>query len=95
MQMSADFPTERATGLMTTMGKHFGHKIPVILADDHAILTFEMGTARIAATADGLHLVLDASDAEAMESLRDVIERHLLRFAQRDDPAPLAWSPPA
>lgn len=95
MQMTADFPTERATGLMITMGKHFGHKIPVTLADDHAILTFEMGTAHIAPTADGLHLVLNAGDAEAMESLRDVVERHLLRFAQRDEPAPLAWSAPA
>lgn len=95
MQMTADFATERATGLMTTMGKHFGHKIPVTMAEDHVILGFEMGEARIAATAEGLHLSLQGSDAEALERLRGVVESHLLRFAQRDDPAPLAWSAPA
>ncbi|WP_378947129.1 DUF2218 domain-containing protein [Paracoccus sp. R86501] len=95
MQMTADFATERATGLMTTMGKHFGHKIPVTMADDHVILGFEMGDARIATTTEGLHLSLQGSDAEALERLRGVVESHLLRFAQRDDPAPLAWSAPA
>lgn len=95
MQMTADFATERATGLMTTMGKHFGHKIPVTMADDYVILGFEMGEARIDTTAEGLHLSLQGSDAEALERLRGVVESHLLRFAQRDDPAPLAWSAPA
>ena len=95
MQMTADFATARAKGLMTTMGKHFGHKIPVTMADNHVILGFEMGEARITTIAEGLHLSLQGSDAGALERLRSVVERHLLRFAQRDDPAPLAWSAPA
>ena len=92
MQMTADFATERATGLMTTMGKHFGHKIPVTMADDHVILDFEMGRAHIAPDDQGLHLSLQGDDAQSLERLREVVESHLLRFAQRDDPAPLTWS---
>ncbi|MDN5567874.1 MAG: DUF2218 domain-containing protein [Paracoccus sp. (in: a-proteobacteria)] len=95
MQMTADFATERAAALMGTMGKHFGHKIPVTTADDHVILQFGMGDARISTVPNGLHLSLEAADPEAMESLLGVVESHLLRFAHREDPAPLAWSAPA
>nr|WP_111299499.1 DUF2218 domain-containing protein [Paracoccus saliphilus] len=92
MQMTADFPTERASGLLATLSKHFAHKIDVTTEDDHANLHFEMGVARIAVAPQGLHLVLDASNPDGMEQLRDVVESHLLRFAHREDPAPLAWS---
>lgn len=95
MLMTADFTTDRATALMGTMGKHFGHKIPVTVEDDHVILQFEMGDARIQANADSLHLALEGRDAAGLEALRGVVESHLMRFAQRDDPQPLAWSTPA
>ncbi|WP_265502013.1 DUF2218 domain-containing protein [Paracoccus beibuensis] len=95
MQMTADFPTARGQALMGTTAKHFGHKIPVTLTDAHAQLQFEMGEAQIAVTPAGLHLALSASDADRMERLRDVLERHLLRFAHREDPAPLTWTPEA
>lgn len=93
MQMTADFPTERAQALLGTMAKHFGHKIPVSLEDDRAELRFEMGVADIAVTPSGLRLELSAQGAEPLERLRGVVESHLLRFAHREDPAPLAWSP--
>ncbi len=95
MRMTADFPTARAAALMGTMAKHFGHKIPVTQDDRHAVLTFEMGQARIEAQHASLHLALEAADPDALERLRAVIESHLLRFAHRDDPAPLAWTPSA
>ncbi|WP_405403234.1 DUF2218 domain-containing protein [Paracoccus sp. Ld10] len=95
MRMTADFPTARAAALTGTMAKHFGHKIPVSQGDSHAVLTFEMGVARIEARDASLHLELDGADAPAMERLREVVESHLLRFAHREDPAPLSWTPPA
>lgn len=95
MRMTADFPTARAAALTGTMAKHFGHKIPVTQDDRHAVLTFEMGVARIEAQDASLHLTLEAADAGALERLREVIESHLLRFAHREDPAPLSWTPPA
>lgn len=50
MRMTADFPTARAAALTGTMAKHFGHKIPVTHDDRLAVLTFEMGVARIEAS---------------------------------------------
>lgn len=91
MQMTATLPTARAPALMGTMAKHFGHKIPVEVADDHAVLRFEMGEARLAARADQLDLALQSADAAALERLCEVVESHLMRFAHREDPAPLVW----
>jgi len=92
MLMTADFATERATALMGTLGKHFGHKIPVQIADDKVLLQFEMGEATLTTTPTGLHLVLEGADDAQLERLRDVVESHLLRFAHREDPAPLTWT---
>lgn len=95
MRLTADFPTARAAALMGTMAKHFGHKIPVTQEGDLAVLRFEMGEAHLQASPERLHLALEAADDEAAERLRGVVESHLLRFAQRDDPAPLDWAPAA
>lgn len=95
MRMTADFPTARAAALTGTMAKHFGHKIPVTHDDRLAVLTFEMGVARIVAQDASLRLTLEAADTESLEGLRAVIESHLMRFAHREEPAPPAWTPPA
>ncbi|WP_410218066.1 DUF2218 domain-containing protein [Paracoccus sp. (in: a-proteobacteria)] len=92
MQMTASFPTMRASALLGTMSKHFAHKITVIEEEDCSTLHFEMGEAGISVTPEGLHLTLNALDPDAMERLRGVVEGHLLRFAHREDPAPLAWT---
>ncbi|WP_169308756.1 DUF2218 domain-containing protein [Paracoccus gahaiensis] len=93
MRMTADFPTSRGPALMGTMAKHFGHKIPVAVDDRQAVLGFPMGDAQIDLRDGALRLALQASDAEALERLRDVVERHLLRFAHREDPGALTWQP--
>ena len=95
MRMTADFLTARAAALTGTMAKHFGHKIPVTHDDRLAVLTFEMGVARIEAQDASLRLALEAPDTESLERLRAVIESHLMRFAHREEPAPPAWTPPA
>lgn len=95
MQMTADFPTARAAALMGTMAKHFGHKLSVTVQDDQARLDFPMGQASLRAADDALHLAVQAQDQAGLDRLRDVIESHLMRFAHRDDPAPLVWSPTA
>ena len=94
MQSSADFPTTRGLQLMQTLAKHFGHKIPVRTGDDHAEISFDFGDARIGITDSGLHLQATGRDTEAVQRVADVLGRHLLRFAHREDPQPLEWSLP-
>lgn len=91
MQITATFPTERGPALMGTMAKHFGHKIPVETTQTEARLQFPSGTATIALIPTGLHLAVETPDAAPLETLRGVVESHLLRFAHREDPQPLDW----
>ena len=93
MQITATFPTERGPALMGTMAKHFGHKIQVETSDTQARLHFAAGTATIALIPTGLHLAVETPEAEPLDTLRGVVESHLLRFAHREDPQPLDWQP--
>lgn len=95
MTICADFPTDRAGALMGTMSKHFAHKITVTSQADRCLLHFPDGLATIYATETGLRLIVEGSPAETRDRLRDILESHLLRFAHRQNPAPLTWTPDA
>jgi uncharacterized protein len=93
MKTNATFPTARGAALLATMAKHFGHKIPVTTSEGHALLRFDGGLAILAEVREGLTLAIEAADTEMQAQLQDVVERHLLRFAHREEPVPLIWSP--
>ncbi len=93
MQMDAAFASDRAPSLMATMAKHFGHKIEVEETDTGAILHFEMGNATLGCDDKVLHLSLEAPDEDRLETLRQVVESHLMRFAHRENPRALDWNP--
>lgn len=92
MRLTAQFPTDRGPQLLGTMAKHFGHKIEVKQTDTEAHIHFTAGIGSIALTENGLALAADAETLEDAKTVADVVERHLLRFAHREDPQPLAWT---
>lgn len=92
MRYTANFQTARGPQLMSTMAKHFGHKIPVEQDDRRASMTFEWGDAEIAVVEDGLSLNVEGESTEGAARLKQVIESHLLRFAFREDPQAIQWS---
>ncbi|SCY43010.1 DUF2218 domain-containing protein [Paracoccus tibetensis] len=93
MKTNAIFPTARPAALRGTMAKHFSHKISVTDAATRAEFRFDDGLATLAEVPEGLALTVEAADAATQVQLQDVLERHLLRFAHREAPAPLVWSP--
>lgn len=92
MTLTTAYASERAEALMGTMCKHFGHKIPVADRGDHAVLDFGTGLAVLRASDGVLHIALEADSTGDGDRLREVLESHLLRFAHREDPAPLVWA---
>lgn len=92
MRQIALFPTDHAAQYAATMAKHFGHKIPVDVAGDTVVLRFDAGLGRLEAQPSGLALQVEAETAEDAAMLADVLERHLLRFAHRENPAALVWA---
>ena len=70
--------------------KHFQHKLPVTLAEDHGRIEFTGGVCALEATDDTLILRL-AADEAALARLEEVVARHLLRFAFREPPE-IRWT---
>ena len=66
--------------------KHFQHKRPVTLGEDHGRIEFTGGTCSLEAGHETLTMRLTAEDEAALTTLEDVVARHLLRFAFRETP---------
>ncbi|EAU41972.1 hypothetical protein FP2506_16104 [Fulvimarina pelagi HTCC2506] len=88
---STTFQTENATRYKQAMAKHFGHKIPVEETESAAVLGFEIGSGTIAITGDGLALTASSASADDLATIEDVLERHLERFAFREEFPKLHW----
>ncbi len=88
LSSEARVPTATPRRYLGQLCKHFEHKRPVTLAEEHGRIEFPDGVctlqAEIAAGILVLHVA--ASDEAALARLEDVVARHLGRFAFRDKP---------
>lgn len=88
---TATVVTPKAAGYAAQLVKHFAHKIPATFESGHGELVFPAGTCRLHAEGDRLTMTVAAATPEAIASLQDVVARHLLRFAFREELA-VDWS---
>lgn len=88
----ADVATPRASRYLQQLCKHFAHKIPVTFDASAGQITFQGGVCRLNAEGDRLALSLDAPDPAALDRLQDVVARHLVRFAFREE-MQIDWHP--
>lgn len=78
---SAFVATDNPARYIARLCRHFAHKIPAPFDERQGRVEFDAGLARLEATASGLSLRVEAHDPEALERLRQVIERHFERVA--------------
>ena len=92
-QSNAEVATASAQRYLGQMCKHFGHRVPVELALDEGrgSIAFPFGTCRLAAEDGTLHLTAEAAGPDAIAQVQEVIGRHLIRFAFREELA-VNWS---
>lgn len=83
-------PTEQASRYLQQLCKHFAHKLPVTFDEHQGQISFSIGECRLKADGNALLIDLTAPTAEDMEQLKDVVIRHLVRFAFREELA-VAW----
>jgi hypothetical protein len=81
----ADVATPKASRYLQQLCKHFQHKRPVTFDPQAGEITFSIGVCRVNADEDTLTLALTAPDSDQMTQLEQIIARHLLRFAFRED----------
>lgn len=85
MHAVSNIRTASAKRYLGQLTKHFAHKIPVELAADACAgkIVFAAGTCRLKADGERLLLELEAT-GDGLATLKDVVARHLERFAFRE-----------
>lgn len=84
-------PTAHAAKYIQQLCKHWAHKLRTELDGDAGVVTFEGAVARMKADEKELVVRLEAESEETRDVIKDVIARHLDRFAFREAPLPFAW----
>ena len=72
--------------------KHWSHKFEVEFSETRGQVRFPSAVATMEASADVLLVTVETEDAEAVERLKEIVAKHLDRFAFREAPLPFEWS---
>lgn len=88
----AEVPTAHASRYLQQLCKHFAHKRPVSFDETAGHINFTIGDCRLSAAGETLVLRCEAPDREQLAQLEDVVVRHLVRFAFREE-LRLDWRP--
>ncbi len=82
--------TEHASRYLQQLCKHFAHKLTVSFNEHAGEVAFAIGDCRLKADGAALRIDLAAPGAAELEQLKDVVIRHLVRFAFREE-LQVAW----
>jgi hypothetical protein len=85
LHSTAHIQTPNAARYLTQLCKHLSHRTQVTLGEGVGDIVFEAGAAHLAADAGVLRITADAPDPDALARVQDVVARHLVRFAFRED----------
>lgn len=93
--------TDKASRYLQQLCKHWEHNLKVDYTADHGTIVFPKdarganwpgdGLVTLDAKPDGIAIRIDASAPEQAEGLKGAIERHLDRFAFREEGLKYAW----
>ncbi len=84
--------TPQASRYLQQLCRHFEHKLPVTFDPHSGQIAYSIGDCRLIAGEAVLTLLVMSQDASRLEQLQDVVARHLLRFAFRED-MKIDWHP--
>jgi len=84
--------TSRPERYVKQLVSHFGNKVKSELTDEGGRLEFDFGVCELKAAPTGIELIGAAEDAAQLETLKDVVARHLVRFGVNDQ-LTVTWTP--
>jgi caffeoyl-CoA O-methyltransferase len=76
--------TSRPERYIKQLVSHFGNKVTTELTDEGGRIQFDFGTCDLKVAATGIEMIGTAADAAQLETLKDVVARHLIRFGSND-----------
>lgn len=94
------FHTPKASQYLQQLCKHFAHKVEVEFDTHKGRVAFGSSVADLTASDDCLTISITLSEdtprpealSDALSDAHDVIDRHLARFAFREDFTQMAWA---
>jgi uncharacterized protein len=89
---TARVPTGNGAGYLQQLCKHWSHKLDVRLEGDTGVVRFPEAVATMTAGDNALVVAVEAENGETLERMKDVVARHLDRFAFREAPLRFDWS---
>jgi hypothetical protein len=92
LSTSAFVLTSRPERYIKQLVSHFGNKVKTELTDQGGKLEFDFGICDLKAAPTGIELIGTAEDAAQLETLKDVVARHLVRFGANDE-LTVSWTP--
>ncbi|QCI66069.1 DUF2218 domain-containing protein [Phreatobacter stygius] len=84
LQSRAVISTPNASRILQQLCKHWAHKFETGFTTTAGRIMLPLGETRLAADAEALTIDLAAEDADKLSGLRDVVTRHVERFAFRE-----------
>jgi hypothetical protein len=85
LSTSAFVVTARPERYIRQLVSHFGNKVETELTEEGGRLQFDFGVCDLKAAPTGIELIGTAEDAAQLETLKDVVARHLVRFGANDE----------
>ncbi|MFT6168135.1 MAG: hypothetical protein ACJAR9_000243 [Celeribacter sp.] len=87
----ATLKTENGSKYLQQLCKHFAHKIETECTETVGKITFPFGPVNLKADAASLWIEVTAADDEGIVRAKDVVDRHLVRFAFREEFKNMPW----
>ena len=81
---STTIKTQKASGYLQQLRKHFSHKIEVKFDGQDGWIEFAFGRAELRADENVLTMVANSQNPENLDKLKKVLASHLERFAFRE-----------
>jgi len=91
-QIVGHFETPHAAKYLQQLCKHFGHKRPVRFDETEGEVTFDFATAQLRAAGQRLTVTMDLQNPDDADRGRQVIDKHLERFAFREGFEHMTWA---
>lgn len=86
------FDTPNASKYLQQLCKHFAHKLDVSFTEANGNIELPTGPARLEATAETLLITVEVDDIEKMDRAKNIVEKHLAKFAFRESMKEFVWT---
>lgn len=83
-QSRAVVPTPHASRYLQQLCKHWAHRFETVFTPSDGRIALPLGETRLSASTQALTIDLTAKDPANLAGLRDVVVRHVDRFAFRE-----------